>query len=412
MKQTSTATETRDTKDSKTNLPTNRLESVSDRADRVATAPAKKENGPHRLTKHGIAFDQLDATSAPNMTEPIVPAVEKKKPAQPSSEKSAGLPGSRSQELQSLVGTTVRLKLKKKHVVQSLAFVSNKGGVGKTHMSSNMAFYLARMGKKVLLIDLDLGNSDVTNKLGFYCENTVVDLLEGKRSVGQLIYNTPHGFDLIGGESGNLRLANLSAPQKKRFIRALREMGSDYDYVLYDLSAGINSTTLDFALAQDFLIVVTTPQDIVAGYSCIKAAYHRFQELETKMAARDPEYKMHTTLRPFVVLNQVPDFKSGKELYQKLLDVAKQCLPRSKDFFLKFHFLGVVTSDQSHVRHAELGRYLYSSEHGASRTGQCFNFLVENLVKYEDPNKPNFTSKLKRFVDIFMRSVEETKYAK
>jgi len=112
------------------------------------------------------------------------------------------------------------------------------------------------------------------------------------------------------------------------------------------------------------------------------------------------------------VLNQVPDFKSGKGLYEKVLNVANQCIPRSKKFFLKFHFLGVVTSDQGRVRNAELDHYLYSSEHGASRTGQCYNFLVENLVKYEDPNQPNFTNKIKRFVDIFMRSVEETKYAK
>lgn len=409
MKQKSTVIEK---SDSTVTSPTNRLESISTNVNRVAPAGTKHENGGHRLTKNGIAFDQPDVTAAPNMTKPIVPPVQHKKTDQVSASRPIGAPGSRSHEFQSLVGTTTRLKLKKTHVVQSVAYISNKGGVGKTHMSSNMAFNLARMGKKVLLIDLDLGNSDVTNKLGFYCENTIVDLLEGKRDLGQLTYNTPHGFDIIGGESGNIRLANLTATQKKRFIKALREMGSDYDYVLYDLSAGINSTVLDFALAQDYQIVVTTPQDIVAGYSCIKAVYQRFQELETKMAGRDPKYKMHTTLRPFVVLNQVPDFKSGKELYQRLLNVAQQCIPANKTFFLKFHFLGVVTSDQTKVRTAELDRYLYSSQHGASRTGQCYNFLVENLVKYEDPNKPNFTTKLKRFVDIFMRSVEETKYAK
>ena len=409
MKQKSSVIDKPDTKT--TTTPTNRMESVTKNIDSSNPA-SKQENLPHRLTKNGIHYDQPDLTAVPDMKTPIVPSVEKKKSAPITADRSAILPGTRSQELQALVGSTVRLKLKKAHVVQSIAFVSNKGGVGKTHMSSNMAFNLARMGKKVLLIDLDLGNSDVTNKLGFYCENTVVDLLEGKRNVGQLIYNTPHGFDIIGGESGNIRLANLNATQKKRFIKALREMGSDYDYVLYDLSAGINSTTLDFALAQDYQIVVTTPQDIVAGYSCIKAVYHRFQDIETKMASRDPDYNMHTTLRPFVVLNQVSDFKSGKNLYEKVLNVANQCIPKSKKFFLKFHFLGVVTSDQGRVRDAELDHYLYSSEHGASRTGQCYNFLVENLVKYEDPNQPNFTNKLKRFMDIFMRSVEETKYAK
>jgi MinD-like ATPase involved in chromosome partitioning or flagellar assembly len=275
-----------------------------------------------------------------------------------------------------------------------------------------MAFYLSRLGKKVLLIDLDLGNSDVTNKLGFYCENTILDLLKGTRFVNQLIYTTPHGFDLIGGESGNVKLANLNAAQKKRFIRALRELGNDYDYVLYDLSAGINSTTLDFALAQDFQMIVTTPQDIVAGYSCIKAAYYRFQEIENKMAERDPGYKPRRTFRPFVIMNQVSEFDSGRELYDKISNVAKNNIHGDKDFYLDINFLGVITADQTRIRESELQHFLYSGQYGASRTGQCYNFLAENLTQYRDPNNINFTTKLKRFISIFMRSVEETKYAR
>jgi MinD-like ATPase involved in chromosome partitioning or flagellar assembly len=274
-----------------------------------------------------------------------------------------------------------------------------------------MSFYLARAGKKALLIDLDLGNSDVTNKLGYYCDTTIMDLLNGNRNVGQMVYTTPLGFDLIGGESGNFRLANLNAAQRKRFIRALREIGSDYDYVMYDLSAGINQTVIDFALAQDFQIVVTTPQDIIAGYSCIKAMFYRLQQLEKSMAERDPKYTMRTTLRPFIVLNQVPDFDTAKQLYEKLETVAKANIRGDKEFSLCMHFLGVVTRDPDRIREAELKHFLYSGEYGASRTGQCFNFLVKNLMQYRDPNEFTFTNRLKRFVDIFMRSVEETKYA-
>ena len=354
-----------------------------------------------------------DATAAPAMDKPLLdPLGEVKEPSETKGKaKGVAKIGSRARELSSLIGRTNRLELKRKHIVKSVAFISNKGGVGKTHISSNMAFYLGRLNRKALLIDLDLGNSDVTNKLGFYCDHTVIDLLQGKRFVNQLIYTTPNGFDVIAGESGNFKLANLNNLQKSRFIKAFREVGNDYDFVMFDLSAGISSTTLDFALAQDYQVIVTTPQDIVAGYACIKAAFHRFQELEESMLERDPDYRMRRKFRPMIVFNQVPEFKAGRDLFERMKQVAQQNLNGFNDFEVEPLFLGAVVGDQARIRESELKRELYSGQYGATQTGQCFNFLAHNISKYRDPNSINFTTKLKRFVDIFMKSVGETKYA-
>ncbi len=351
-----------------------------------------------------------DTTKAPNMDKPILGKAERGA-APTATAKTDRTVGSRSRELSSLIGRTNRLELRKKHIVKSVAFISNKGGVGKTHVSTNMSFYLSRLNKNALLIDLDLGNSDVTNKLGFYCDNTIIDLLRGKREVSQLIYTCDHGFDLIAGESGNFKLANMTSLQKTRFIKAFKEIGNDYDYVLYDLSAGIGSTTMDFALAQDYQVIITTPQDIVAGYSCVKAAFHRFKELEMSMSERDRDYEPRRVFRPMIVFNQVPDFKSGRALFERMQQVIEQNLSNDPEFKIQVNFLGAVIADPSHIREAELNRFLYSSKYGASHSGQCFNFLVHNLAQYRDPNQINFTNKLRRFVDIFMRSVGETKYA-
>ncbi len=379
----------------------------------VSRPKSTTANRPHRLTKDGVMYDDEHVTAAPDMTRPLLEGRRGNgsEPVARAGDQPRGIPSSRSHEMSSLIGRTIRLELKRRHEVRSIAFLSNKGGVGKTHISTNMSFYLARSGKQALLIDLDLGNSDVTNKLGFYCDNTIMDLLNGRHELNQLVYSTPLGFDLIGGESGNYRLANLNAAQRKRFIRALKDIGSDYDYVLYDLSAGIQQTTIDFALAQDFQVVVTTPQDIVAGYSCLKAMFYRFQQLERGMKERDPHYKMQTTLRPFIVLNQVPDFDAARELFDKVNTVVKANIRGDKEFNMNVHFLGVVTRDPDRIRESELEHFLYSSKYGASRTGQCFNFLVKNLMQFREPNEFTFTHRLRRFVDIFMRSVEETKYA-
>ncbi len=318
---------------------------------------------------------------------------------------------SRSQEMNSFIGKVTELQVRKKHVVKSAAFISNKGGVGKTHISSNMSFYMNRLGKKALLIDLDLGNSDVSNKLGFFCKNTIMDLMYGRQDVDQLIYSTPYGFDLVAGESGNYKLANLTAAQKNRFIKALRRISGEYDFVLYDLSAGISAITIDFALAQDYQLIVTTPQDIIAGYSCIKAAFYRFREVEKALANRNPEYKMQTTFRPFVILNQVPDFSTGRALYEKIVHVSRENIRGDSEFNLEINLLGVITADQEKIRDAELKHYMYSNSHGATKTGQCFHFLSHNLIQYRDPNNMEFTTKFQRFVDLFMKGVEEFKYA-
>lgn len=361
----------------------------------------------NRIQSPGLArkaSTRPDPTPAPDMTEPVLPHKARTAPAPASG-------STRSQELNSLIGQTNRLALKRKHIVKSVAFISNKGGVGKTHISANMAFYLGRIGKKSLLIDLDLGNSDVTNKLGFFCDNTIVDLLHGQRAVSQLVYSAPYGFDVIGGEAGDLRLANMNSMQRSRFIKAFNELGRDYDFIMYDLSAGINTITLDFALAQDYQIIITTPQDIVAGYACIKAAFNRFCELEDSMKERNPDYQPQKVFRPFIVVNQVDDFRSGRDLFQRMKEVVRQNLAVHPRYGIQTLFLGAVVSDQERIRESELNRRLYCSDYGASQTGQCFNFLSHNLAKYRDPNDITFTNKLRRFIDIFMKSVGETKYA-
>ena len=389
----------------KATIPKNRLQSEeSNKGEHVDGAAV-----PERMIRQGVEMDDSLDINAPDMTKPVLDESQAS-PATPG-RKGTSIPASRSHEMTSLLGRTTRLPLRTKHIVKSAAFLSNKGGVGKTHISTNMSFYLSRIGKKALLIDADLGNSDVTNKLGYFCDHTIMDLLTGKCDVNEMIYSTPLGFDLIAGEPGSFKLANMTAAQRQRFIRAFNDSGNDYDFVMFDLSAGLSATTLDLALAQDYQIIVTTPQDLVAGYACIKAAFYRFQQLEKRMAERDSRYKARKTFRPFVVLNQVSDFDSGRALFEKIQNAAKQNLTWDRDFSVEVNFLGVVTSDQTRIRESELGHFLYSKEYGASRTGQCMNFLVQNLVRYRDPNNIEFTTKLKRFIDIFMKSVGETKYA-
>lgn len=317
----------------------------------------------------------------------------------------------RSQEMQAFIGNLKTLDVRKKHVVKSAAIISNKGGVGKTHVVNNMSFYMAQLGKKVLTIDIDLGNADIAAKLGLYCKNTIIDLFYGTENIDKIIYTTPYGFDLIAGESGNFNPAKLTDAHKNRFIEALRQLNDEYDYIIYDLNAGILSATIDFALAQDYQIIIITPQDIIAGYACIKAAFFRFQEVERAMAERDPSYKPRNVFRPFIILNQVSDFGSGRALYEKILSVSKDNIISDDDFSLNINLLGVITNDSDKIREIELKHELYSSTYGATKIGQCYHFLSHNLMQYKDPGSMEYKTKFKRFVNLFIEGVDEFKYA-
>ena len=113
------------------------------------------------------------------------------------------------------------------------AIISNKGGVGKTHTSVNLACAFAHMQLRTLLIDIDLGNANVGVKIGLHPKHTLMDFLNKERDIFEIISDTEYGFDLIGGQSGEYRLANLAYVQKLKFIRNFRDVSKNYDAVIF-----------------------------------------------------------------------------------------------------------------------------------------------------------------------------------
>ena len=82
---------------------------------------------------------------------------------------------------------------------QLLAFTSSKGGVGKTHLAVSLAIALAKRDVRVLLIDADLGNGIVSDRVGFYPEFHLGHFFLKEKTLKDLIEETPFGFYLIGG---------------------------------------------------------------------------------------------------------------------------------------------------------------------------------------------------------------------
>ncbi len=159
-----------------------------------------------------------------------------------------------------------------------------KGGVGKTILTSNMAVYLSWLNKRVVVIDLDLGGSNLHTALGVAPpRQTLSDLLSGSvEDIHTLLQPTSiRGLELISGAQDHGGITNLSHTQKAHLMRKINDIQADY--VLLDLGAGTSSNTLDFFLFADQKIILVTPEptSIENAYRFIKLAFYRMLRAST-----------------------------------------------------------------------------------------------------------------------------------
>ena len=169
-----------------------------------------------------------------------------------------------------------------------------KGGIGKSIISLNLAYWLAKLNQKVVLIDADLGGANLHTLLGIkFVKNTLADYLNKRvKSLDDIAITTPiPGLRLICGASDIVGLANPQYLQKQKIIKALQNL--DADHLIMDLGAGSSFNTLDFFLNCNYKIAVITPQPTALqnGYGFIKSALYRSITLT---------FKNNTLLAPLI----------------------------------------------------------------------------------------------------------------
>lgn len=292
--------------------------------------------------------------------------------------------------------------------VHTISVISNKGGVGKTHFSINLACALGRGGARVLLIDADLGNADISNKLALFPKHHLIDFLEKNLPMEDLVVHTNYNFDLICGSFGEFKLANMNHAQKERFIKHFKRVSRDYDFALFDLSAGIGRTVLDFALAADRTVIVTTPQDIISGYACAKAGFMRFKEIEERLEERLSGYTPQLDFSPMLVLNQVGDIDQGVRLYRKIEKTASQNISANEARFqITPEYLGAIPYDKRNFLKAEVKRRPFILELPDIKASRCIRHMSTKFCNKDntyDP-KPGFRNAFSRFAAVFTHRI-------
>jgi flagellar biosynthesis protein FlhG len=141
-----------------------------------------------------------------------------------------------------------------------LPIASGKGGVGKSLLAANLAIVLGEAGKSVILADLDLGASNVHQILGLKKSDEGIGtyLTRSNSTLADMVQETDYlNLRVLPGDTEIPGLANLQSHQKKKLIRGLAAL--ETDYLILDLGAGTSFNTIDFFLMTKHGIVITSP---------------------------------------------------------------------------------------------------------------------------------------------------------
>ena len=192
-----------------------------------------------------------------------------------------------------------------------IAVTSGKGGVGKTNFSVNLGIALSKQGKRVLLVDADLGLANVDMVMGIVPKFHLGHVISGQKSIREVIVEGPAGLKVVASGSGDYRLANLSERSLESCLQRLNEIEDDIDIMLIDTGAGISRNVLKFVLAAGEVVVITTPEPtaITDAYGVIKV-----------IASSDKETPI------WVVVNMVKDEVEGQQVVDRLSTVSQRFL--------------------------------------------------------------------------------------
>ena len=211
---------------------------------------------------------------------------------------------------------------------QIWAVGGGKGGIGKSTVSILLAFWLARMGKRTILADLDLGGANLHTLMGIKSPPKTLNDFVTRRidSLEEVCIETDvEDLRLICGTSDVLTMANPHVAQKIKIIQHIRKL--DADYIVLDLGAGTSFNVLDFFLAAERKIVVLTPQptSIQNAYSFVRnAVYRRLSKLASQQPALQALIKSamdennELRVRTIRDLLEVVEDISGKEMMETL----------------------------------------------------------------------------------------------
>ena len=248
-------------------------------------------------------------------------------------------------------------RMAKPQPVRVITIASGKGGVGKSNVTVNLAIALASLGKKVTILDADLGLANIDVMLGLHSKKNLSHVMEGECELEEILLDGPNGIKIIPASSGVKNMAEMSPAQHAGLVGAFSQLSHEIDILLIDTAAGISDSVISFSrAAQEVLVVVCDePASITDAYALIKL-----------LSKEKDIFKFH------VLANMVSGPQQGREVYDKLSKVSNRFLD------VALEYVGHVPYDE-HLQKAIKRQKSVVEAFPRSRSAQAFQTLSKKV---------------------------------
>ena len=241
-----------------------------------------------------------------------------------------------------------------------ITVTSGKGGVGKTNIAINLAIVYATRGKKVVVLDADLGLANVNVILGIIPKFNLYHVIRKQRTMEEILLKTNYGIHIVAGASGFSQIANLGQEERENFIKGISHL-SFADIIIIDTSAGVGDNVMDFVETADDILVVTTPEPtaITDAYGVIKIIATEIQREKTNIQ---------------LIVNQVKSVPEARSVANRIINISAQFLN------IQLDYLGYVYHDSA-VSLAVKKQRPFTVYDPKCNASSCINHIVGRLEK-------------------------------
>ena len=231
--------------------------------------------------------------------------------------------------------------------------------MGKTNIVANLGVAFQKLGKKVLILDADMGLGNLDVLIGLAPKYNLSHVIKGEKTVPEIILSGPEDIQILPASSGIQELTNLTTKQKIRVLSQLDVLVDSIDILLIDNVAGISSNVMDFNVTAQEILVVVSPEP-----TALTDAYALMKVLSLKYSVK------HCKL----LVNLVTSTQEGKEIYRQLNLVASRFLD------ITIEYVGCVLYDER-VTECVKRQKIVSEMYPSTKASRCFLSLAKKILK-------------------------------
>ncbi|MCU9612085.1 MinD/ParA family protein [Caldibacillus lycopersici] len=249
---------------------------------------------------------------------------------------------------------------------KTIAFISGKGGVGKSNVSLNFSIALAQQGKRVLIFDLDIGMGNIDLLAGITPNKTIAHYFMEDCPLDRIIEEGPEGIHFIAGGSGLDQFVKLDKSRIEYLIKELHWLLYEYDYLVFDIGAGMDEGLVQFLAFVEHIFVVVTPEptSIMDAYSAIKYLY-----------LQSPNINIH------LMGNRMKNDRENMETFERLLQAMDHFLQKDAEV------IGFIPEDSQVVHAVKMQIPFIIFKPNAQASKKMKWLAYQFLLNYEDDER-------------------------